>query len=210
MARISKPTYDYEFYFPSNIVAEIKTGHEKAIRKEYTRLRDITQKRLKRLAAAGYADTQTYKQNVAHYPKLKDIKSIFDLAQRLSDLANFVKSPGSTVSGLKSRRQKTLEKLHEHEYSFVNESNLDEYGEFMEEYRNQKLDQEYDSGDAYDTFKVMEKHGIDPKEIKDDFEFWLENKKTAEKLRKSKASYGDPSKLRQRVEAANRKKARKK
>ena len=210
MPKKATTTYDYEFYFPSNIVAEIKTGHEKTIRKEYTRLRDIAQKRLKRLDAAGYSDTQTYKQNVAHYPKLKDIKSIFDLAQRISDLANFVKSPGSTVSGLKSRRQKTLEKLHEHEYSFVNESNLDAYGEFMEEYRNQKLDQEYDSGDAYDTFKVMEKHGIDPKDIKDDFEFWLENKKTAESLRKSKASYGDPSKLKQRVEAANRKKARKK
>lgn len=210
MPKKAAPTYDYEFYFPSNIVAEIKTGHEITIRKEYTRLRDIAQKRLKRLAAAGYADTQTYKQNAAHYPKLKDIKSIFDLAQRISDLANFVKSPGSTVSGLKSRRRKTLEKLHEHEYSFVDESNLDAYGEFMEEYRNQKLDQEYDSGDAYDTFKVMEKHGIDPKEIKDDFEFWLENKKTAESLRKSKASYGDPSKLKQRVEAANRKKARKK
>ena len=210
MPKKATTTYDYEFYFPSNIVAEIKTGHEKTIRKEYTRLRDIAQKRLKRLDAAGYSDTQTYKQNVAHYPKLKDIKSIFDLAQRISDLANFVKSPGSTVSGLKSRRQKTLEKLHEHEYSFVDESNLDAYGEFMEEYRNQKLDQEYDSGDAYDTFKVMEKHGIDPKDIKDDFEFWLENKKTAESLRKSKASYGDPSKLKQRVEAANRKKARKK
>lgn len=210
MAKKSNPTYDYEFYFPSNLVAEIKAGHEKTIRKEYTRLRDISQKRLKRLAAAGYADTQTYKQNVAHYPKLKDIKSTFDLAQRLSDLANFVRSPRTTVSGLKSQRQKTLDRLKEHEYSFIDESNLDAYGEFMEEYRNQKLDQEYDSGDAYDAFKVMEKHGIDPKEVKDDFEFWLENKKTAEKLRKSKASYGDPSKLKHRVEAANKKKARKK
>ena len=29
MPKKATTTYDYEFYFPSNIVAEIKTGHEK-------------------------------------------------------------------------------------------------------------------------------------------------------------------------------------
>lgn len=201
----SKPTYDYEWYFPSNIAAMLKAGKAKEVRKEYTRLRDISQKRLKRLAAAGYEESQTYKQNVAHFPKLKDIKSPFDLAQRLSDLSRFITSPRSTVSGMKSTRSKALDKLHEHGYDFVNQSNLDAYGEFMEEYRNQKLDREYDSGDAADAFRVLEKHGVDPKDAEADFEFWIDNVKTASKLRKSKSSYGDPAKLKARVKKAKRK-----
>ena len=202
----SKPTYDYEWYFPSNIAAMLKAGKTKEVRKEYTRLRDISQKRLKRLSEAGYQETQTYKQNVAHFPKLKAIKSDYDLAQRLSDLARFITSPRSTVSGMKKTRSKALEKLEEHGYDFVTEENLDAYGEFMEEYRNQKLDREYDSGDAADAFRVLEKHGIDPKDVKEDFEFWIENVKTAGKLRTSKASYGDPSKVKTRIQKAKRKK----
>ena len=71
---VSKPTYESGWYTPSGILQEIEAGNERAVRKEYTRLRDISQKRLKRLAKAGYTDTETYKRNVAHYPKLKDVR----------------------------------------------------------------------------------------------------------------------------------------
>ena len=94
MATRARLTYDFSWYTPSEIKAKLEAGGDlaKQVRKEYTRLRDISQKRLKRLAAAGYTDTEIYQRNYKHYPKLKDIKSKSELAQRLSDLSRFVGS----------------------------------------------------------------------------------------------------------------------
>jgi len=184
MAKIARPTYEFSWYTPSEIKAKLDAGGdlEKEVRKEYTRLRDISQKRLKRLAAAGYTDTEAYKRNVNHYPKLKDIKSKSELAQRLSDLSRFVASSQSTVSGIKKREQKVLETLGEHNYDFVNEGNLKAFGDFMEEYRDQLLDMEYDSGDAADLYRIVEKNKIDPADIKEKFETYLNDLEATEDL----------------------------
>ena len=200
MAKRAGVTYSREWYEPQNIRNLIKDGKEKEVRKEYTRLRDISQKRLKRLEAAGYSDRAIYKKNVKHYPKLEQIKSPNELAARLSDLSRFISAATSTVSGIKTAKKKSLATLHEHGYTFVNNENYEDFGEFMEEYRVQMQDMEYDSGEAADTFRVLEKHKIKVDKIKDDFEFWLENREIADKIRVSKKDYGDPEALKKKVE----------
>lgn len=194
----AKLTYDPNWYIPTKIKAEIQENRA-AVRKEYTRLRDISQKRLKRLKAAGLDDTQVYLRNYKHYPKLKDIKSDSELAARLSDLARFITAKGSTVSGQKDIMKKSLSTLHDTGYTFVNESNFRDFGKFMEEYRNQMLDMSYDSGDAADLYGVVVKHQLDPEKVKADFEFWLENLDRAEKLRKSKSA-GNYEKTKGRIQ----------
>lgn len=209
MAKIARPTYDVGWYTPSEIKAKLEAGGdlEREVRKEYTRLRDISQKRLKRLAAAGYTDTEAYKKNVKHYPKLASIKTKSELAQRLSDLSRFVGSSQSTVRGIKERERKVLEKLHENEYDFVNESNLRDFGEFMELYRNEMMDSAgYDSGDAAELYSVVEKHKLDPEKVAADFEFYLENVEAAKELKKHRSSTGNTDKFKKRLERAVRKK----
>ena len=193
MAKIARPTYDVNWYTPSEIKAKLEAGGdlEKEVRKEYTRLRDISQKRLKRLAAAGYTNTDVYQKNVHHYPKLKDIKTKSELAQRLSDLSRFIASRMSTVKGIKDTRSQRIRTLHEHGFTFVNDSNYADFAEFMESYRDQLLDIEYDSGDAADLFGVVVKHELDPEKFKEDFEFWMENLEIAKKLRKSRKTTGN-------------------
>lgn len=203
MAKIARPTYDFSWYTPSEIKAKLDAGGslEKEVRKEYTRLRDISQKRLKRLAAAGYTNTEVYQRNYRHYPKLKDIKSKSELAQRLSDLSRFVGSSQSTLKGIKEREKKVIEKLHEHEFDFVNEGNLRDFGDFMELYRNNMMDTAgYDSGDAAELYAVVEKHKLDPEKVAADFEFYLENIEELKKMRRSKSSTGDTDKFKRRVE----------
>lgn len=197
MAKTARPTYEFSWYTPSEIKAKLEAGGslEKEVRKEYTRLRDISQKRLKRLAAAGYTDTDVYKKNVSHYPKLKDIKTKSELAQRLSDLSRFVASSQSTVKGLKEREQKVLKTLRKSGYKYVNESNLSDFGEFMEYYRDAMYDLEYDSGDAADLYTVVEKNKLDPEKVKEDFDFWLENIEDAKKIRKAKRRTGKTSEV---------------
>lgn len=206
----AKLTYDPDWYIPTKIRDELKKDPA-SVRKEYTRLRDISQKRLKRLKAAGYDDIQAYLRNVNHYPKLKDIKSNNELASRLSDLSRFILAKSSTVSGNKKIMYKNLTTLHDTGYNFVNEENFRDFGKFMEEYRNQMLDMSYDSGDAADLYGVVIKHKLDPKQVEEEFEFWLENVDKAMKLRKSKASEGNYKKVRARIQKQiDEKEARKK
>ena len=197
MAKISRPTYDVNWYTPSEIKAKLEAGGDlkREVRKEYTRLRDIAQKRIKRLAKAGYTDTEVYQRNYKHYPKLKSIKSDSELAQRLSDLSRFVASKSSTVKGLKEREKKVLETVHKHKYKWVDESSIKDFGEFMEYYRDAMYDMEYDSGDAADLFTVVEKNKLDPEKVKEDFDFWLENVEEAKKIRKAKRRTGKTSEV---------------
>lgn len=200
MKRTASLTYEDDWYVPTSILTQIKTGEMKKVRKEYTRLRDIAQKRLKRLEAAEMDDTQAYLKNVHHYPKLKDIKTKYELAGRLSDLSRFIKAEASTVSGQRQIRAKSIKTLHEHGYNFVNDDNIVDFGKFMEEYRKQNLeDMGYDSGDAADTYSVVLKHELDPKEVEAEFEFWLDNVSTALTLRRSKASKGSYEKIKKRL-----------
>lgn len=212
MAKIARPTYDVNWYTPSEIKAKLEAGGdlEKEVRKEYTRLRDISQKRLKRLAAAGYSNTEVYQRNIHHYPILKDIKTKSELAQRLSDLSRFIGSTQSTVKGLKAREQKTLESLRESGYTFVNESNLKDFGDFMEQYRDQLLDMDYDSGDAAELYRIVEKHRLDPDKVAEDFEFYLDNLEKAAELKRSRSSTGNTEQFKKRLEKKIKKGSRKK
>lgn len=206
----ARPTYDPDWYTPANIKNFIAADPKniKAVRAEYTRLRDIEQKRIKRMEVdPKYTRTQVYKQNAGKYPKLSEMKGD-RLPYLLSALQRFVSAKGSTISGIKEIRAKQLETLHKHEYTFVIEENLSDFGEFMEEFRAQKLDEQYDSGDAADTFYMVQKHGLDPADIEKEFTWWLENHQEASKMKKSTGKYaGSADKLRRRVEA---KKARRK
>lgn len=210
MAARARLTYDFSWYTPSEIKAKLEAGGdlEKQVRKEYTRLRDISQKRLKRLAAAGYTDTEVYQRNYKHYPKLKDIKSKSELSQRLSDLSRFVGSSQSTVKGIKERNKQTLDTLKEHGYGFVNEGNLSDFGDFMEQYRDQLLDMDYDSGDAAELYRIVEKHGLDPDKVAQDFEFYLDNLEKAAALRKAKSSTGNEEAFKKRIEKKTKKGSR--
>lgn len=193
MAKRAKLTWDRDWYTPSNIKAMIDAGRLKEVRKEYTRLRDISQKRLKRLKAAGYEETEIYQRNYKHYPLLKNIKTNSELAQRLSDLSRFIESRRSTIKGIKDQRTQSIQTLHEHGYDFVNDRNYQDFVRFMESYRDNLLDMEYDSGDAAELFGVAEKHKIEPEKMQNDFEFWLENLDLAKKLRRARKTTGSYS-----------------
>ena len=199
MANRASLSYSREFYMPQKTIGMIRAGGkgEKAIREEYTRLRDISQKRLKRMAKDPiFSKSDTYLKNVDAFPKLKDIRSPEELADKLADLSSYISQKTSTLSGAKEVMYKSLETLHENEYTFVTPENYLEFGKFMEQYRFQKLDEEYDSGDAAETYGVLEKHKIPVEQVKADFEYWIENKDTLDKLYKKAKSTGNAAELR--------------
>ena len=151
----AKLTYDIEYYRLDKILGKLKgdigdaAANRKEIRAEYTRLRDIAQKRLKRMGETKFRETNTYKFNVKHYPKLKDIKSINELAGRLADLARFITDPYGTLAKQKDIMKKSLATLHENNYTFVTEENYIEFGKFMEYYRDEEKTREVIDENGY-------------------------------------------------------------
>ena len=204
--------YSAGWYTPTHL----RSGDVSAavIKAEYTRLRDIAQKRLKRMAKTEFRETETFKQNWGYFTKIRDMagkgmkgdKISPELSYKMAALARFVAAEGSTVSGMKKQREKSLQTLKQHGYDFVNKSNYANFAKFMQEYRQQKLDSQFDSGEVAELFETMEKNRVDPAQVADDFEYWLDNREKAAELKPAKGSRKVSSKtFKMRIEAAKAK-----
>ena len=173
-------SYDHEFYTPDRILSAMPNKEEYSqLRKDYTKMRDIANKRLYRMGKSEFAKTQTYKKYKNKFKKLADIKTPQEFAYRLSELERFITRKTSTVSGQREVMNKSLQTLHENDYTFVNEQNFFDFAEFMEEYRNQLLDMEYDSGQAADTFGALEKKKVPAEKMQELFNTYLSEKENA-------------------------------
>ena len=77
----------------------------KEMRREYTRMRDTAQKRLKRLQESDFRWTVDGQK--PSFPELKTLSDA-NFAKAFNQLYRFVKAQTTTVSGAKSRRSKTI------------------------------------------------------------------------------------------------------
>ena len=99
---------EFSYYIPS----QLKGIDPSELRKEYTRLRDISQKRLKRLADSPFYDSEAYKYNAERFKKIKDIEDETELRTLLADLSKFVNRESSTIKGqyaIMARRAESLQ-----------------------------------------------------------------------------------------------------
>ena len=130
--------YDEQVYTPSYVKNALSTGSKtevKALRQEYSRLRSIAEKRLARLKASEFVESQIVKEFDGRFKTLKEMKAPFDLAYGLSNLRRFLGRKSSTVTGQRETRQKTIETFHRHGFSEINEENYDVIVELISSYR---------------------------------------------------------------------------
>lgn len=167
---------DFEKYYPE---ADILSPEE--LRKEYSRLRQIANKRLSRFEGTPYTETQAYKRNAGKYVPLKDIKTERELKYLLYDVARFVDAKSGSISGIKEIERKTLETAKERGLTFLNEKNLRDFGEFMEECRSKGYAKIYGSERCAELFGTISKKGMNPEEVKADFNFWMSHRNELEK-----------------------------
>ena len=151
---------------------------EKALRREYSKLRSVAKKRLERLQAGGYTNTTAYKMNINRYITLDKVKSKKDLISRLSDVSRFVTARGGTVKGQKAIAKERISTLHESGYTFVNESNIKEFGNFMNFLK--ALFPKHPSADAriaqtlFSGYRTLRKKNMEPEQLQVVFEEWME------------------------------------
>ena len=139
-----------------------------AMRKEYTRMRDIAQKRIKRMGQSEFADSKTYQSHASGFKKLKDI-DLRDLAKAFSDLSKFVNAKGSSIAGQREIRSKTINTWREQGLN-LNPKNYNKVIKIMEEMRRQKIT--YGSDKAVELADSM--LYLDDRQTND----WLDNLST--------------------------------
>lgn len=133
--------YDDDYYTVQG--AEALSMRE--LRAEYTRMRDVAQKRVARLGKE-FATSKAYQRNAMGFPKLRDIDPR-DLKKAFADLAKFVRAKGSTVSGQREIQRKTIATWQKQGLN-LNPKNYDNAIRILEELRKRKL--------IYGSDKVVE------------------------------------------------------
>lgn len=157
-ARRAKLTFPESSYYPDILQTNYS---EKQLRDEYTRLRDIAQKRIKRLGKSEYAGSATYQKWKEGVPKLRDLKNTSDIAHGLSELASFIGSKYSSVSGQKELKRSQAEVLEKHYPGLdLSGNKFDKFTKLMNAQVQNNIEKIFGSNRAVMLFKVLENKGI--------------------------------------------------
>lgn len=106
------------------------------MRSEYTRMRDVAQKRIKRLGKQ-FPESKAYQTHAKGFAKLKDLDPR-DFPKAFAELAKFVKAKGSTVTGQKQIKEKTMKTWQDQGLN-LNSKNYDKTIKILEEMRKRKI-----------------------------------------------------------------------
>lgn len=149
------------------------------LRKEYTRLRDIAQKRIKRLRAdpegAQSKVLQIFPEGI---PRISDMHgSRAQLESAMADLALFIRNPESTVSGVhKANRARAKAAGMDEEQDAGTYMSIDEWMAYA---RAQGLDTLYDSEELRAYYFMAGGYNLS----KADFKEWMFQREQWEKRR---------------------------
>ena len=102
-------------------------GAEKMMRKEYSNLRALLNKRIDRAQKAGYME------NWGKFPTLKNIPHRQALATELAQARALYENPMSTAAGRRSREAGAIEALQERGFTRINQKNYPLFKKFMKQ-----------------------------------------------------------------------------
>ena len=109
----------------------------RAIKEEYTRLRDIAHKRINRLGSSEFKKSAAYQAHKQDFPKLRDLDPR-DIPAAMAEMVKFLQAKTSTVSGQRSRRSKTIKAWQEQGLD-LNEKNYNKVMALLKEMRSRKI-----------------------------------------------------------------------
>lgn len=98
--RLTYPSYRYKL---SALVRGSMTESE--IRKEYSRLRSVANKRLERMRDAGFDYTQAYTMHGGRFPKISELNNV---SNELSEVVKFLSAKRSSVKFLQLEKERTV------------------------------------------------------------------------------------------------------
>ena len=142
---------------------------------EYRKQRKALQARLRKMRGTGFEKSLEYKalRKVA-YRRMTRMSE----EQRKADLATIVKqgllNPRTTQEGYEYNIDKTLEALRLRNYNFVTRENVEDFGNFMSEFKSVAEALGYDSAEVADAYGEYIDSGKDSMDyVFKHFEKWL-------------------------------------
>lgn len=169
--------YERDNYNP----AYLRNNFEiKELRKEYSRLRGIANKRLKAIGRYN-PQSQVYKRYADKFVKLSTLNDR-QIPYKLTELADFLSRRLSSVTEIKRFENETIKSLHEDGYTFINKSNIHDFFKFMDDTRTAARNSRYDSDRVVALFEMSERLGVNPDTLKKDFTYYMENLDALERI----------------------------
>ena len=168
-----------------HIEADILTPEE--MRAHYSYLRTIANKRLSRFKGSEFEDSSSYTKNKDKFVLLSKINNERELRYRLYELNKFIRAESSSVTGLKRIRNRAIETAHERGMTWLNKSNIKQFGEYMDFLRSKYGAKQFDSERAQELFGQSIKRKIDPMGIAEDFQFFRKHADELAKMPKIKS-----------------------
>lgn len=179
-------TVDYTIDTPYLIKTKLKEQEQRA---EYTALRDIIQKRIKRIAKykvkEGEADPREgefYKRWSKGVPKLKDINKE-RIPYILSAMIRSLQEKASTIKGFQQETQSRIKGLQDIGLPVTNK-NIGDFTNFMEVYRAQKLDKVIGSPEVADLWGEAEKKKVNTNKVWKTFQNYMTDKKKLQSVKR--------------------------
>ena len=136
----------------------LATHTESELRKEYSRLRAIANKRITRLEKAGFGESALLERYGQGFARTSTIAKgdTAALKKALYEVTWFATNTRSTVSGERKAMLKEIRKLHENGYDFVNEANYYKFKRFMQKMRDFSIIDAYGSNRVAEIFPQVE------------------------------------------------------
>ena len=166
---------------------QISNMSESAIRKEYSKLRSIANKRLTRLEKQGLGRTARtgYK-----FPTIKNIdeSSKATIASELADVSKFLRDPRTTVTGEKEFLRNFKEMMTEKGYEDLVDTPDDIYKtlQFMEEIRETNNNKVLPSGDVLDALQQAQRLKIPIEKFKQNIDIFVQHLDELEDVKPTK------------------------
>lgn len=145
----------------------------KEARAEYARLRKIANRRLERLGASEFANSRAYQNWSSGFEALPPDAPERDVRKALYDVGRFVNLKTSSVTGARAARDKFVAKMQSLNYTFVNEANAQEFGEFMRSVKTHETYIGYDSDRVVNLFGKLKEKRISTEDAAEYFEYWM-------------------------------------
>ena len=154
-----------------------------AIRKEYSRLRSIANKRIQRVEKAGLSRGLTRE---GLFPTIKEItkNKFLDIGSMLADVSRFVTSERTTVTGQRKFINDFKEEMTEKGYEDLVQTPDQIYNllDYMEQLREMYSDKLFDSGDALDVLSETERLDIPIETVIRNYDLFAENLSELEEI----------------------------
>lgn len=141
-------------YYTLDAIRHADVWTPENIKSEYTRLRKIAQERLREMSKSPIGrESYTFKRNQGRFRPASELTT-GQMKVMLSEVARMITARRGTLAGIKKARRQAIKTLHEHGYTFVDESNFSDVGEFFRQWKDSEF-RGYGSTVALDVYEKI-------------------------------------------------------